>query len=205
MPESASSIFAPAAMTYPAARGPGVRRAARPKPAAIEPRSAAAPAVRRERPPPMAPRAAAAAAPRSQRRASCSQGGTGPRPEISFRSYSRRVARRWILPLEVLGTVPGLASATSSGGMPTLAATVSVTPACMRRRWPGSVTRVSATTTSRSVPVRGSGLPNAATQPLRTPSTSHAASSTSCGMMLWPALMMQSLSRPVTCSSPPAR
>jgi hypothetical protein len=61
-----------------------------------------------------------------------------------------------------------------------------------------SLARVSATTTSVSVPSASFGTPKATTQPRRTPSTEAAASSISCGTRLRPALMIRSLRRPQT-------
>ena len=139
-----------------------------------------------------------------QRRAICTQGARFLRSRRLFSNRERTSPRR-IFPLEVFGIVCGGTSATWSGGSPTL----SLTWLMIRERiWAlaaGSLDRVSATTTRDSVPLFGSITPNAATHPLRTPETSAAAASTSCGMMLWPALMMQSFLRPVICSSPPAR
>ena len=80
-----------------------------------------------------------------------------------------------------MGTLPGRANAIVSAGTPIAATIAAPTAACSGEPSGGMAPRVSATTTSRSVPVRGSWTPNAATQPRLIPGTSATASSTSCG------------------------
>jgi len=71
-------------------------------------------------------------------------------------------------PLEVFGMLPGGISSTRSGGSPNPRATRSVTAEARAARRAASRSRVSATTTSFSVPAASSVKPNATTQPLRT-------------------------------------
>ena len=86
-----------------------------------------------------------------------------------------------ILSLDVLGMLCGGSNSTASGGIPRFCATCWVIAAARRWRAAGSRSRASATMTSRSVPAVGSGAPNAATHPLRTPGTLPVMSSISCG------------------------
>lgn len=87
---------------------------------------------------------------------------------------------------------------TLSGGMPRPSVTRRTVVARSRARSSAAVARLSATTTSRSVPIARSAIPSAATRPLRIPGSSPIISSTSWGATLRPALMMRSLRRPVT-------
>jgi hypothetical protein len=85
------------------------------------------------------------------------------------------------MPLEVLSTACAGASTTSSAGAPSWSTTACWTSRSSAARVSGSLTRVSARTTNRSVPLASSVAPKTATQPLRTPSSVPTAASTSCG------------------------
>ena len=83
------------------------------------------------------------------------------------------------MPLEVFGTVCGGASTMSSTGAP-IRLTASSLILRLTSAWrEGSTSRVSASTTTRSVPLAASMLPNTATQPRRMPATPPTASSSS--------------------------
>lgn len=88
---------------------------------------------------------------------------------------------RRILPLDVLGTAPGLVRITRSGGTPTAAVIASPIARLRMSRRPGARSLVSATTMIDSVPAASSRRAKAATQPWRTPETPPAAASISCG------------------------
>ena len=85
------------------------------------------------------------------------------------------------MPLEVFGTPRGGTSTMSSAAEPAIAVTTSCAAAMIFARASAFVSFVSAITIRRSVPFCGSGEPNAATPPLRTPGIADIASSISCG------------------------
>ena len=83
------------------------------------------------------------------------------------------------MPLEVFGTDCGGASTMSSSGAPIRLTASSLILRLIAAWREGSASRVSASTTTRSVPLAASMLPKIATQPLRIPARSPTASSSS--------------------------